>query len=85
MALVAAQAQFAADIRDAVKVYWFYRETIEELGTFLTYISDLTIMNSWVHNIVATTAGAAGGINAGVATGWLAGYRREILAITLNF
>ena len=53
--------------------------------TFNIHINDLTLINSWVHDIVAMAAGAAGGIHAGIAAGWLAQYRREVLAITLNF
>ena len=85
MALVAAQGRTVAQIRDALKTEPFYGNSIEELGSFFAHITDLIAMNGCVHNIVAMTAGAARGINAGVATGWLAEYRREGLAITLNF
>ena len=64
-------------MRDAVKIDPFYRESQEELATFLTHINDITQINGWIQNISAVTAGNA--------IGWLREYRREVLAISLNF
>jgi len=77
MALAIAAAHSAGQIRDAVKGFPFYGESQEELATFLTHISDSTIISGWIHNIAAVTNANAGG--------WLTQYRREVLAITLNF
>ena len=82
MTLLAAQGRTAAILKDAVKVYSFNRETMKELGTFIVHINDLIEMNSWVHKMLTATASPGGGDQAG---GWLAVYRREVLAITLNF
>jgi len=82
MALVTAQGRTAVTLRDAVKVDPFNGETIEELGTFLVHINDLMVMNNWVHKMLDATLPAGGG-NRNAA--WLLVYRREVLAITLNF
>ena len=55
---------------------------MEELGTFLVHINDLMVMNNWVHKMLDATLPAGGG-NRNAA--WLLVYRREVLAITLNF
>jgi len=72
-----AQRRTAAQLRDAVKIDPFYGESQEELATFLTHINDITQINGWIQNISAVTAGNA--------IGWLREYRREVLAISLNF
>jgi len=70
-------ATYCCTIKRCSKNRSFLYKSQEELATFLTHINDITQINGWIQNISAVTAGNA--------IGWLREYRREVLAISLNF
>jgi hypothetical protein len=77
MTLAAAQARTVVAIRESLKTEPFFGNSTDELDSFFSQVDSLMEMNGYVHNL--------GAVNANNTAGWLTQYRREVLAITLNF
>lgn len=77
MALAGAQGRTAVALRDALKTEPFFGKSPEELVSLISQVNSLMDINGYEHNLA--------NVNNANAIGWLAQYRREVLAITLNF